>query len=180
MAADARIMSAVIRSRRLLNVRKAPVSTSTAPSSSTGCAPSASTSMLPKSTLRSSMPRSSALAVPERGVSYGLTAGSSPRPCSVAAHSVTAFAAWSSGPAAALSAQNPASRSRAAAGSPSRSAHQVSRAHTAPPDVPLSPTIRMSCSSSASRSPRRTPAVKAVWLPPPWQAIATRRGLLTP
>src|SRR5947209_19486585 len=49
--------------------------------------------------------------------------------------------------------------------------YQARNAHTPPPDVPL----RATTSNRSSRSRRfSTPAVKAVWLPPPWQAIATR------
>src|SRR3712207_1442287 len=50
----------------------------------------------------------------------------------------------------------------------------ASSAHTAPPDVPLRPTTSYPLSSSARRSLLSTPAVNAVWLPPPWQAIAIR------
>ena len=68
-----------------------------------------------------------------------------------------------------------ASRSSAApaALSPSRLCH-ASSAYTAPPEVPLKATTSCPCSSPGPRSPFKTPAVKAVWLPPPWHAIATR------
>ena len=45
-------------------------------------------------------------------------------------------------------------------------------AQTAPPEVPLMATTWKSWPSLASQSFFRAPAVKAVWLPPPWQAIA--------
>jgi hypothetical protein len=73
-----------------------------------------------------------------------------------------------------LSAQNASSSPPARAGSSSSRADQASRAHTAPPEVPLRPTISTPVSSSAPSSRLSTPAVKAVWLPPPWQAMATR------
>ena len=43
----------------------------------------------------------------------------------------------------------------------------------APPEVPLSATTSTS-SGRRSSKPWSTPAVKAVWLPPPWHAMATR------
>ena len=43
----------------------------------------------------------------------------------------------------------------------------------APPEVPLSATTSTSSGSRPSNS-WRTPAENTVWLPPPWQAIATR------
>ena len=69
-------------------------------------------------------------------------------------------------------------RTPAACGSPARaslrtSPSQASAAQMAPPDVPLSATTSTSAGRLPSR-PWRTPAVNAVWLPPPWQAIATR------
>jgi len=73
MAADARIASAVIASRRLLNVRNSPVSTSTAPMSS--IASSGRTPSVAGSTCRSSMARKSSRPSALNGVSYGLTAG---------------------------------------------------------------------------------------------------------
>src|SRR5262249_46787331 len=73
------------------------------------------------------------------------------------------------------SAQNASSSALALCRSPSRSAVQASRAHTAPPDVPLSPTSSYSSISGPSRSLLSTPAVNAVWLPPPWHAMAIRR-----
>src|SRR5215213_7944139 len=44
----------------------------------------------------------------------------------------------------------------------------------APPEVPLRPTTSYRFNCSARRSLLSTPAVKAVWLPPPWHAMATR------
>jgi hypothetical protein len=55
IAAEASTVPAVIRSRRLLNVRNRPDSTSTAPMSSTGCFPALSTWIRPKSTWRPSI-----------------------------------------------------------------------------------------------------------------------------
>ena len=69
MAAEARIMSAVIASRRLLNALNSPESTSTAPTSSIGPEPSAWTAKRPKSTRRSSIRRKSASAASDVGVS---------------------------------------------------------------------------------------------------------------
>src|SRR5215204_2509560 len=58
--------------------------------------------------------------------------------------------------------------------------YQASRAPMAPPEVPLKATISWSCppASFSLRSFFNAPAVKAVWLPPPWHAIATRLPLL--
>jgi hypothetical protein len=56
--------------------------------------------------------------------------------------------------------------------SPLRSAYQMRVAHSAPPDVPLMPTRSNSSRRRTSLSAFSTPAVKAVWLPPPWQASA--------
>src|SRR5207244_12001268 len=59
-----------------------------------------------------------------------------------------------------------------------RSAYQASSPHIAPPDVPLSARTWTRWSSSAGpashhrRRRPRAPAVNAVRLPPPWQAIA--------
>jgi hypothetical protein len=69
MAAEARTMSAVMASRRLLKARNSPERTSTAPISSIGPAPSAWAAKRPKSTRRSSMRRSSARAVTDPGLS---------------------------------------------------------------------------------------------------------------
>jgi hypothetical protein len=63
MAAEARTMSAVIWSRRLLNALNSPERTSTAPSSSIGPAPSGWAAKRPKSTRRSSMRRNSSSVV---------------------------------------------------------------------------------------------------------------------
>jgi hypothetical protein len=67
MAAEARTMSAVMGSRRLLNARNSPERTSTAPSSSIG--PAGRPASRPKSTRRSSMRRNSCRPVTEVGVS---------------------------------------------------------------------------------------------------------------
>src|SRR3954467_4747511 len=56
--------------------------------------------------------------------------------------------------------------------SPFLIAYQTRDAHTAPPEVPLRLTISNSSWIPASNSACRTPAVKAVWLPPPWQVMA--------
>ncbi|HTB43902.1 MAG TPA: hypothetical protein VK741_09775 [Acetobacteraceae bacterium] len=58
--------------------------------------------------------------------------------------------------------------------SPLAKAYQTRAAQTAPPEVPLMLTMSTSSPMSVSQSALRAPAVKAVWLPPPWQAIATR------
>src|SRR5688572_29470423 len=92
---------------------------------------------------------------------------------SLAAQTTQELTSCSSGVVAELSAQKSSSSRPALAGSSSSNADQASRAHTAPPEVPLSPTTSTPASSSAPNSRLRTPAVKAVWLPPPWQAIAT-------
>ena len=62
---------------------------------------------------------------------------------------------------------------RPAPGRPRRARSRRAVAHTAPPDVPLSPTTSYLETLGCSSRPR-TPAVNAVWLPPPWQAMATR------
>jgi hypothetical protein len=172
MAADARTASAVIVSRRLLNVRNSPLRTSTAPMSS--IASSGRTPSAAGSTWRSSMARKSSRPRSLNGMSYGLTAGATTNWLAALAHSPQAFSSRSCGAVAALSVQKPSSSRPARAGSPSTSAAQASVAHTAPPDVPLRPTTSYSSSRSGCSSRWRTPAVNAVWLPPPWQAMATR------
>src|SRR5262249_19705828 len=57
--------------------------------------------------------------------------------------------------------------------SPRSSPSHASDAQRAPPEVPLNATTSTSV-GRLPKSPSSTPAVKAVWLPPPWQAIATR------
>ena len=69
MAAEARTLSAVIGSRRLLKARKSPDSTSTAPSSSIGADSPARAASRSKSTRRSSIARNSARAWAEAGLS---------------------------------------------------------------------------------------------------------------
>ncbi len=56
--------------------------------------------------------------------------------------------------------------------SPRRRAYHTSVAQRAPPEVPLMLTNSNSSCNLAWQIAFRTPAVKAVWLPPPWQAIA--------
>jgi hypothetical protein len=70
-----------------------------------------------------------------------------------------------------LSFQNASNRSQTGC-SPFFSAYHTRDAHTAPPDVPLRLTISKSFWMFASNRACRTPAVNAVWLPPPWQAMA--------
>jgi len=131
-------MSAVMASRRLLKARNSPERASTALSSSIG--PSGRPASRPKSTRRSSMRRNSCRPVTDVKVSYGLTAGSTTRFSSLAAHTTQALTSCSSGVVAELSAQKSSSSLPAAAGSPSSRADQASRAQTAPPEVPLRPT----------------------------------------
>src|SRR5215208_6723417 len=83
----------------------------------------------------------------------------------------------SCGAVAELSRQKASSASAAPAASSLNRWCHASSAHTAPPEVPLRPTTSCPLSSSARRSLLSTPAVKAVWLPPPWHAIATRLRL---
>src|SRR5215212_1905428 len=78
------------------------------------------------------------------------------------------------GAVAELSRQKASSASAAPDPSPLKRLCHASNAQTAPPEVPLRPTTSCLLSSSARRSLLSTPAVKAVWLPPPWHAIATR------
>src|SRR5215217_1135446 len=81
---------------------------------------------------------------------------------------------------AVLSLQKESSSSTALSVSFINNPYQASRAPMAPPEVPLKATISWLC-PAASFSLRRffnAPAVKAVWLPPPWHAIATRLPLL--
>ncbi len=80
--------------------------------------------------------------------------------------------ACSTGPWAVFSSQKPIMRSQTGR-SPFMKEYQRSVAHTAPPDVPLMlTTTSKSSRSSAWHSAFSAPAVKAVWLPPPWQARA--------
>src|SRR6056297_3169498 len=68
--------------------------------------------------------------------------------------------------------------SMAVAASAVTSPYQTARALNAPPEVPLMPTSSKDSPSESqfASSSRSTPAVKAVWLPPPWQAMATVVG----
>src|SRR6185436_4521532 len=76
-----------------------------------------------------------------------------------------------------MACQNDFSLSIPCWGFPRTSPSQASAAQIAPPEVPLSAATSASCGKLASR-PCSTPAVKAVWLPPPWQAIPIRfRGI---
>src|SRR6202008_4895585 len=52
------------------------------------------------------------------------------------------------------------------------SAYQASAAQIEPPEVPDRLTMLKSRCTPSSNSAFNTPAVKAVWLPPPWQAMA--------
>ena len=79
--------------------------------------------------------------------------------------------ACSTGPWAVFSAQNAIMRFHSGR-SPFMCEYHIKVAHKAPPDVPLMPTKSNSRSSCASHSVFSAPAVNAVWLPPPWQAIA--------
>jgi len=65
MAAEVRIMSAVIASRRLLNALNSPERTSTAPTRSIGREPSALAASRVESTRRSSILRNSSRALTE-------------------------------------------------------------------------------------------------------------------
>src|SRR5215211_291012 len=82
------------------------------------------------------------------------------------------------GAVAELSRQKASRASAAPARSPLKRLCHASKAQTAPPEVPLRPTTSYRSNSSTRRSLLSTPAVKAVWLPPPWHAMATR--LLSP
>src|SRR5574343_67003 len=62
--------------------------------------------------------------------------------------------------------------SAASPGLPCNSPYQATAAHSAPPEVPESPTMRCCAGSSSRNSVCNTPPVNAVWLPPPWQAMA--------
>src|SRR5215203_2701127 len=90
------------------------------------------------------------------------------------AHRTQELMICSWGAVAELSRQKAASASAAPAASPLKRLCHASRAQTAPPEVPLRPTTSYCFNSSARRSLLSTPAVKAVWLPPPWHAMATR------
>src|SRR5215217_5451786 len=85
------------------------------------------------------------------------------------AHRTQELMICSWGAVAELSRQKAAS----AAAAPLKRLCHASRAQTAPPEVPLRPTTSYCFNSSARRSLLSTPAVKAVWLPPPWHAMAT-------
>src|SRR5215218_11063757 len=77
------------------------------------------------------------------------------------------------GAVAELSRQKASRASAAPARSPLKRLCHASKAQTAPPEVPLRPTTSYRSNSSTRRSLLSTPAVKAVWLPPPWHAMAT-------
>ena len=79
--------------------------------------------------------------------------------------------ACSTGPCAVFSFQKSIIRFQSGR-SPFMWEYHISVAHSAPPDVPLIPTISKSWPISASHNVFKAPAVNAVWLPPPWQAIA--------
>ena len=49
--------------------------------------------------------------------------------------------------------------------------------HSAPPEVPEMPVMRCRAGSMLRNSACKTPPVKAVWLPPPWQAMAMVLGV---
>ena len=100
-------------------------------------------------------------------MSYGLIAGSNPTLCKVLAHKAHVLTSPSAGVDAELSAQNPSNSSCARSGFSSRRATQARSAQMAPPDVPLSPTTRCPAGAPSRNIRARTPAVKAVWLPPP-------------
>ena len=81
--------------------------------------------------------------------------------------------ACSTGPWAVFSSQKSIIRFQTGR-SPFMNEYQSSVAHTAPPEVPLMATNSNSSRSRAWawQSAFSAPAVKAVWLPPPWQAMA--------
>jgi hypothetical protein len=153
-------------------VRNRPESTSTAPTISSGGVSSAV--IAPKSISRVSARLNASAPETVSGVSYGLTAGSVTTSWRALAHTVQALSARSGGELAAVSAQKASSSSPTRSGARSRSADQASSAHTAPPDVPLRPTISRPPSAPGRSSRLSAPAVNAVWLPPPWHAMATR------
>src|SRR5574343_9601 len=72
--------------------------------------------------------------------------------------------------------QNDSTCSAASFGLPCSSQYQATAAHSAPPDVPERPTTRCLAGSSSRNSVCSTPPVNAVWLPPPWQAMAMVLG----
>src|SRR5215218_3272554 len=78
------------------------------------------------------------------------------------------------GAVAELSLQKASSASAAPDPSPLNRLCHASRAQTAPPEVPLRPTTSYRLNSSDRSNFLSTPAVNAVWLPPPWHAMATR------
>ncbi|MDN5919142.1 MAG: hypothetical protein L0I76_29285, partial [Pseudonocardia sp.] len=129
-----------------------------------------------KSTWRASSARNWSSPPSGVGIAYGFMPGTSPSPCSIPAQTMPALAARSSGELAALSSQNSSCRAAARSRSPVRRPAQASSAQIAPPEVPDRPTTSVPASSSAVSRRASTPAVKAVWLPPPWQATAIRRG----
>src|SRR5215211_1849794 len=90
------------------------------------------------------------------------------------AHRTQELMICSWGAVAELSRQKASSACAAPAPSPLKRWCHASSAQTAPPEVPLRPTTSCPLSSCARRSLLSTPAVNAVWLPPPWHAIATR------
>ena len=120
-----------------------------------------------KSTWRSSIARNVSRPRFGAGDWYGLSDGSMPCPCAIPAASIAEFRSRSKGAVAALSAQKSVSRVAAPSRSSSSSDAQASSAQIAPPEVPLIPTTRAEASEGSVRRPPSTPAVKAVWLPPP-------------
>lgn len=98
---------------------------------------------------------------------YGLMVGIAMNSANRLPHSIIELNCFSRGWLAELASQNSSSRSAASCGLPSSRADQANVAQIAPPEVPLSPTISWSARTSGCRKRERTPAVKAVWLPPP-------------
>src|SRR5215210_1112565 len=174
-AVEARIVSAEISSLRLLKARNSPESTSTAPTRSIGLEPSRGVSIFLNLTRFSSISFSRLCAQDEVGVLYGLISGRTTVPCSRFTQRNHSFNSQSWSSLAELSFQKESSSRAALAAAPPPlcwiSAYQARTAQMAPPEVPLTATTSYLSSSSSFFS---APAVKAVWLPPPWQAIATR------
>src|SRR5215216_5452372 len=140
-AVEARIISAVISSRRLLKALNSPERTSTAPMRSIGLEPFRRLLIFSNSTRCCSIFLSRSWAQSEVCVLYGLTAGRTREPCDRFTQRNHSFQNASRRPFAELSLQKESSSSAALPAPPfSNNAYQARTAQIAPPEVPLRAT----------------------------------------